>query len=126
MTKTNVRFTCNLRLSISGFILTYDERGRYEPTKVLLRVSYEEKYTEKELEVSPEGVAAFTDIPLPEVQSKEFPEQAFTLWVFQKYGDSEGHWYTLIFDKIFKYASMALCIKTLFSCAKSSSPLSLV
>ena len=98
---TNVHFTCNLGLSISGFILSYNENGYDLPPILYVRVGYDNHRSLTKLRLFPNGLAEFTDVLLPEAGPKAFLEQAYTLEVL----DDD---YTVLYRKDFHYTSMAL------------------
>ena len=98
---TNVHFKSNLGLSISGFILSYDENEYDLPYRLFVRVGYDNHWIQRKLRLSREGLAEFTHLLLPEAGPKAFSEQAYTLEVL------DGDNYTVLYRKDFHYTSMA-------------------
>ena len=98
-----MHFRCNLGLSISGFVLSYNPQRVNLTSNVFVRVGFGGKWNEMEVALSGRGVAAFKDLQLPEAESKEFSQQAYTLMVYVKEGVGR-----VLFENDFHYASMTL------------------
>ena len=61
--------------------------------------------TEMEVKLSMNGVAKFTDLPLPKAETKEFSEQEYSLEVWEESMESRES--KCLFRKNFHYASMS-------------------
>ena len=105
-----MHFKCNLGLSISGFVLSHNPTRFNLQSNVFVAVGYEDKWNELEVELSERGLAAFNNLQLPEAESKEFSQQAYTLMVYVTDMDGAGR---VLFKNKFHYGSMTLSISWL-------------